>query len=277
MNDQTKETVQKGALSRIDSLSLKELREYAKIVTMKNEQYKFKLKCSNEAYKKMQCAYQRLKGRFREYQDKLETRENGCASKEQEPTLRPQEDEQQIDHQGKNGETLDDDAHTPVSETQMTMAGPSDLRLADWPDNTSQKTIEATPVDQSIPNRIVSPAWESIKKKSRIYKKDEQEEVPAPERVEGAYPGLDHDASFKYLEVIRKQDERAKLPAGFCVDCAKFYKAYAEHGDLRKANELVKRLCGHNIHQQTSRHRRKYEPPPTPPDFWDIKPLEPDS
>jgi len=197
----------------------------------------------------------------------------------------------------------------------------------DTPRNGRHTDDEETPKDAvTVRKRLLkSPAWETIQKKKKLENHVHMgyEHIPAPEdpvkRLElpgisgmaprpgtGAGRQLDEQRAFKYFEVVRKQDERAKLPAGFCADCARFYRVYAQNGDLQEADALVKRLCGHTIHAQTSRHRQKWygsfdpsflpsfrtsrglplsDPVPTnpdcrqapdsPEDFWHIRPPEP--
>ena len=150
------------------------------------------------------------------------------------------------------------------------------------PRNGRHTDDEETPKDAvTVRKRLLkSPAWETIQKKKKLENHVHMgyEHIPAPEdpvkRLElpgisgmaprpgtGAGRQLDEQRAFKYLEVVRKQDERAKLPAGFCADCARFYRVYAQKGDLQEADALVKRLCGHTIHAQTSRHRQKWYGP----------------
>jgi hypothetical protein len=284
---------QKKSLQNIDLLGSKELREYAKVITVQNERLKVKLKHAHETHVKIQEAYQRLK------------QENERLKQELEESIRLEEarvddgfkeeqlhknTKQIVDVQSESEEeagSLRKIEQTPVSETQLTASLPSNMKLAHMTQESQSMEdgghLEQTPVNlnrHAQGRNFKSPPWESIKRKPRhvteMHRLDAVD-VPAPEQMGAPEEAIDHDRAFKYYEVIRKKDDRAKLPAGFCSDCARFYKAYAEHGDLAKANELVKRLCGHNIHQQTSRHRRKHEPPPTPPDYWDIQPLQPHS
>ncbi|KAL9962287.1 hypothetical protein ACROYT_G031374 [Oculina patagonica] len=68
------------------------------------------------------------------------------------------------------------------------------------------------------------------------------------------------EPNFKYVEVVRKKDERAKLNGYKCRDCQEYYQ-----GLNLPENELKKRL------KHCSRHRAKFSPPPsTPPGFWNL-------
>lgn len=269
---------EKGAgLLVIDSLPTKELRLYARVKTLENERLQFKLKHMREKYlsglKKIE-RLQRLK-------EELEAKLADISKPDTEPTLMPLGTKQPgrgISSPSVNAIENSERGpleQTPVSQTQLSIPIPSNLKIVDWTNDASQESIEATPVNEPVVGKKwKSPAWKSIKKKPRSENPQrEHVDVPPPEHVGSRL----EEVSFKYLEVIRKNDERAKLPAGYCIDCARFYQAYAEHGDLAKANELAKRLCGHTIHEQTSRHRRRYETPSTPPEYWDIVPIEPHS
>lgn len=273
MDEKPKE---KGArLSHIDSFPTKELRRYARVKTLENERLQFKLKDMKKKYLTSLRKIERLQGEKEELEAKLA--EN--LKLETEPTLQPLDARQPgLDMPSPAVKAIENSTlqQTPVSQTQLSIAMPSSLKLVDWTNNGSQESIEAIPVNGSVTGeKWKSPKWKSIKKKPRPVDPPHLEplDVPPPEHVGARL----EEVSFKYLEVIRKNDERAKLPAGYCTECARFYKAYAEHGDLAKANELVKRLCGHSIHEQTSRHRRRYETPSTPPEYWDIIPIEPHS
>ncbi|KAJ7389293.1 DNA endonuclease rbbp8 [Desmophyllum pertusum] len=68
------------------------------------------------------------------------------------------------------------------------------------------------------------------------------------------------EPNYKYVEVVRKRDERAKLNGYKCRDCQEYYQ-----GLNLPENELKKRL------KHCSRHRAKFSPPPsTPPGFWNL-------
>ncbi|KAK2559902.1 DNA endonuclease RBBP8 [Acropora cervicornis] len=70
----------------------------------------------------------------------------------------------------------------------------------------------------------------------------------------------DNKPSYKYVEVVRKRDERAKLNGYDCRECQQYYQGL----DLPE-EELKKRL------KHCSRHRARFSPPPsTPPGFWNL-------
>lgn len=172
---------------------------------------------------------------------------------------------------------------TPVSDTHLGGTIPSCLKViveTEESQNTTQKDRRESSVIY-LENReqgAKSPPWKSVKKMpppARVSAAVENSGCLIPEQIQEKKGGFNEDRAFKYMEIIRKKDERQNLPAWFCPDCAKFYKVYSQYGDLDRANDMVKRLCGHSIHQETSRHRRKYDPPPSPPNYWDIQHLEP--
>ncbi|KAG9415495.1 DNA endonuclease rbbp8 [Aphanomyces cochlioides] len=59
---------------------------------------------------------------------------------------------------------------------------------------------------------------------------------------------------YKYIEVVRKRDERLALPGHACEECEKYYAALGE------GFEGQRDAC--------SRHRAAWEPYSTPDDFW---------
>lgn len=70
----------------------------------------------------------------------------------------------------------------------------------------------------------------------------------------------DAQPNYKYVEVVRKKDERVKLNGYKCRDCQEYYQGL----DLPE-DELKKRL------KHCSRHRARFSPPPsTPPGFWNL-------
>lgn len=62
---------------------------------------------------------------------------------------------------------------------------------------------------------------------------------------------------FPHIEVIRKKEERRKLPGHTCKECEIYYADYPEA-------EREKKLA------TCSRHRSRYVPPPTPENFWEV-------
>ncbi|XP_013414978.2 uncharacterized protein LOC106176935 [Lingula anatina] len=65
--------------------------------------------------------------------------------------------------------------------------------------------------------------------------------------------------AYKYVDVVRKRDDRRKLEAFDCPECEEYFK------DMNLTAEEKRERA-----KQCSRHRAKYVPPSTPPHFWDI-------
>ncbi|XP_077208725.1 DNA endonuclease RBBP8 [Paroedura picta] len=62
---------------------------------------------------------------------------------------------------------------------------------------------------------------------------------------------------FPHVEVVRKKDERRKLPGHTCKECEIYYADFPE-------GEKEKKLSA------CSRHRSRYIPPDTPENFWEV-------
>ncbi|CAB4029009.1 DNA endonuclease RBBP8-like isoform X1, partial [Paramuricea clavata] len=76
------------------------------------------------------------------------------------------------------------------------------------------------------------------------------------------YPDSEEEKipQYKYREVVRGKDKRAKLNGYFCADCEKYF------GSLKLSEaEIQERL------KACSRHRARFSPPPsTPEHFWQV-------
>lgn len=67
----------------------------------------------------------------------------------------------------------------------------------------------------------------------------------------------------KFVDVVRKKDERAALPGHTCTECARFYDVMIEQGILQPEGKgQFLQLC--------SRHKAQWAPPDTPDGFWDL-------
>merc|ERR1712142_755682 len=67
--------------------------------------------------------------------------------------------------------------------------------------------------------------------------------------------------TFKHHSVVRKKDERAKLPGFACEECRRYYES-----DNLSAERLAEVL------KNCSRHKHESAPPPsTPPQFWSLE------
>ncbi|KAL4193390.1 hypothetical protein AMTRI_Chr06g176650 [Amborella trichopoda] len=67
---------------------------------------------------------------------------------------------------------------------------------------------------------------------------------------------------YKYVEPVRKKEEREALKGAECNQCKKFYDAILPNGN----SDIVR--CEHR--DVGSRHRYRYAPPSTPEGFWNI-------
>jgi len=68
----------------------------------------------------------------------------------------------------------------------------------------------------------------------------------------------------KYVEVERRRDVRAAMPAHACIECEKFYKAMGQAPP--PCSHSVDARAGHL--GQAGRHRARWAPQATPPGFW---------
>lgn len=71
-----------------------------------------------------------------------------------------------------------------------------------------------------------------------------------------------NNKTFKYVEVIRKKADRELLPGYECEQCRMFYDAINEGSNVPFDRKKFINDC--------SRHKHLFEPPSTPPDFWEV-------
>lgn len=119
-----------------------------------------------------------------------------------------------------------------------------------------------------------SPQWEEVDKygkQHRAYVVDDDDDwnAVAFEENRRDHHGKDN-VGYKYEEVVRKMDDRKMLQAGTCQECRRFYDTVRKYGKDAEILGMAKRLCGHDIHTETSRHRRMFKRPSTPPGYWNI-------
>lgn len=148
------------------------------------------------------------------------------------------------------------------SDAERTQSGVtiSGLRICTLSDDTADTADTVDTVDTaSSPTERNSPPWEVVKRRKIVPDWHTGDEVvPDPEGFEPAA------SQYKYADPVRKQADRALLPAGYCAECARFYI-------------LLGRPSADCHHAETSRHRRRWQAPESPPDFWHIRPPEPHS
>jgi len=261
----------------------------------KKELYKLKLGQAKVAYEKLFAVCQRLRKKVSD----LEENYKALQDKYAEVSIRRPEGtkEERTPHKQKSNDTGQGHSTGKATQTPSSICSPTEVphsAVRQLQLNFRDSEVEATEEEkfETVSRRIQllegspaetskaadlrkrkSPAWVHVKKVVTKMKAGDKDDAIMDNDAALLCHKNDLD-NFKYMEVVRKQDERKKLPAGYCIDCLRFYKAYSKYGSLEKANEVAKRLCGHGVHDETSRHRSKYQAPKTPPDFWDIDFLE---
>ncbi|XP_062836524.1 DNA endonuclease RBBP8 isoform X2 [Anolis carolinensis] len=97
-------------------------------------------------------------------------------------------------------------------------------------------------------------------KKNLQRKEDKQDKTKQKAFVEPYFKGDERRNTvldFPHIEVVRKKEERRKLPGHTCKECEIFYADYPEA-------EREKKIA------TCSRHRSRYVPPDTPENFWEV-------
>ena len=258
----------------------------------KKELYKIKLGQAKVAYDKLFAVCQRLRKKVNELEKDNETLRatSGDNSARKPDVVKGEctpgkERSSDLELEPSTGKPM----QTPGSICSPTEAPHSDVRQLhlNFRDSETETTeeekfetvgrridlLDGSPSEMNDLRKKKSPAWVKVKKVVTKRRFEDRDDGITGNAVPLERHKNDLD-DFKYMEVVRKQDERKKLPAGYCIDCMRFYTAYSKYKSLEKANEVARRLCGHGVHDETSRHRSRYQAPPTPPDFWDIDFLE---
>ncbi|XP_053252370.1 DNA endonuclease RBBP8 isoform X5 [Podarcis raffonei] len=115
-------------------------------------------------------------------------------------------------------------------------------------------------------NRESCQAEEEEKKEMSTVKKslqrhgDKQDKTKQKAFVESYYKSDERRNTvldFPHIEVVRKKEERKKLPGHTCKECEIYYADFPEE-------EREKKLAA------CSRHRSRYVPPDTPENFWEV-------
>ncbi|NWV01424.1 CTIP endonuclease, partial [Upupa epops] len=99
------------------------------------------------------------------------------------------------------------------------------------------------------------PASKRLKKRE-----DKQDKAKQKAFVEPYFKSDERKSAvldFPHIEVIRKKEERRKLPGHTCKECETYYAGIPEE-------EREKKLAA------CSRHRFRYIPPSTPENFWEV-------
>ncbi|XP_052096734.1 putative leucine-rich repeat-containing protein DDB_G0290503 isoform X2 [Mytilus californianus] len=90
----------------------------------------------------------------------------------------------------------------------------------------------------------------------------EKEEPQINKQMEDSFdvrPKITAEPGYAYVDVVRGKDDRRKLKAFWCQECADFYK------DTGESDEAIQKRM-----QECSRHRAKHAPPSTPEHFWSV-------
>ncbi|XP_037364638.1 DNA endonuclease RBBP8 [Talpa occidentalis] len=170
------------------------------------------------------------------------------------------------------GETVDMDC-TLVSETVLLKMkkqehkgekSPNEERklndsLEDMFDRTTHEEYESCLPD-SFPQVVDEEEELSATTKKSNAHDDKQDKVKQKAFVEPFLKEDERETSipnFPHIEVVRKKEERRKLPGHTCKECEIYY------ADI-PAEEREKKLAS------CSRHRSRYIPPNTPETFWDV-------
>ncbi|ETV67827.1 hypothetical protein H257_16063 [Aphanomyces astaci] len=118
---------------------------------------------------------------------------------------------------------------------------------------TNPRSLKRSKLDQPLVSTITRPpsTTAASSKSSHVLS-----HVPPASSLhrDNVNPSTKPPAAFKYIEVVRKRDERMALPGHACDECARYYAAL---GDEFDGDQFA---C--------SRHRAKWEPYATPEDFW---------
>ncbi|XP_033010918.1 DNA endonuclease RBBP8 isoform X1 [Lacerta agilis] len=136
-------------------------------------------------------------------------------------------------------------------------------------DRTSYEEYESYLEDDNVlgcNNRESCQEEEEEKKEMSTVKKslqrhgDKQDKTKQKAFVESYYKSDERRNTvldFPHIEVVRKKEERKKLPGHTCKECEIYYADFPEE-------EREKKLAA------CSRHRSRYVPPDTPENFWEV-------
>ncbi|KAK9403367.1 DNA endonuclease RBBP8 [Crotalus adamanteus] len=172
-------------------------------------------------------------------------------------------------------ETLDMD-HTYISDSillrmkkqrQKEVSNPEEVKrekdtLTEIFDQTSYEEYESCLEDDNLPECDHKNSSEEEGKEKRTIQRegDKQNKMKQKAFVETYFKSgerTDLVLDFPHIEVVRKKEERRKLPGHTCKECEIYYAGLPEE-------EREKKLA------TCSRHRSRYIPPETPENFWEV-------
>ncbi|XP_039184489.1 DNA endonuclease RBBP8 isoform X3 [Crotalus tigris] len=172
-------------------------------------------------------------------------------------------------------ETLDMD-HTYISDSillrmkkqrQKEVSNPEEVKrekdtLTEIFDQTTYEEYESCLEDDNLPECDHKNSSEEEGKEKRTIQRegDKQNKMKQKAFVETYFKSgerTDLVLDFPHIEVVRKKEERRKLPGHTCKECEIYYAGLPEE-------EREKKLA------TCSRHRSRYIPPETPENFWEV-------
>ncbi|KAM3839877.1 DNA endonuclease RBBP8 isoform 1-T2 [Vipera latastei] len=172
-------------------------------------------------------------------------------------------------------ETLDMD-HTYISDSillrmkkqrQKEVSSPEEVKrekdtLTEIFDQTTYEEYESCLEDDNLPecDHKNSSEEEGKEKKTIQREGDKQNKMKQKAFVETYFKSGERTnlvLDFPHIEVVRKKEERRKLPGHTCKECEIYYAGLPEE-------EREKKLA------TCSRHRSRYIPPETPEHFWEV-------
>ncbi|XP_063155250.1 DNA endonuclease RBBP8 isoform X2 [Candoia aspera] len=134
--------------------------------------------------------------------------------------------------------------------------------LAEIFDQTSYEEYESYLEDDNLPecDHKNSSEEEGKEKRSIQREGDKQNKMKQKAFVETYFKSDERTnlvLGFPHIEVVRKKEERRKLPGHTCKECEIYYADLPEEEREKKVA-----TC--------SRHRSRYAPPDTPENFWEV-------
>ncbi|KAG9154343.1 hypothetical protein Leryth_000789 [Lithospermum erythrorhizon] len=146
-------------------------------------------------------------------------------------------------HQSRNGDDLHDDfLDTPLENLR----------------GNQEKTANDKILPEPLPENMAFNNSDDETQDMNVNSSSKKEKLASPRT------GV---SGFKFVEPVRKKDERDKLKGIECKQCKKFYDVVLPN-EGNGSGGINNVRCEH--HNGVSRHRYRYEPPSTPDGFWNI-------
>lgn len=151
--------------------------------------------------------------------------------------------------------------------------------LADETDKVISQAVMADTIQHACPS-----AWRQATRHAEAYEEFGVVGTPVecrrdsmPDELQNEQKNLPlaDNYEYKYQQVVRRKDERERLPAFECESCRKFFEALETWGQPSEIGQVLS--CGHTVQlskealmQVGGRHRYRYKPPDTPRGYWDM-------